>query len=442
MGAEKILLEGKDCLAISNQLGHADAIQYFVSKSSNLNIFRFIQAQDSNDNEVAYFNTRDAQWYAGRLVGEANFSFNNRDYKILIKPRFGPMQLFRMLEEIYNIRLTDSKSSIEKDIDYQVLIKRLIAFMWMSMLAKANKHGVPRNTVTRTHKGTTIKGRLHVRQSSIPYYTEKQLISHYREKQADQVVVRILNRAYDILNLEYGLGQIKQPTAARNAIEQLKASLSSEKYVSDHEYHTLKLKSIYSSYKPVIDLSWDIIKKREYGNKDSAKDGQSFFIDMAELWELYLRLIIKKQFAPKGWSITSPRSQIYKGKDFSRSIIPDIVLEKNNKSIVLDAKYKRMAFQNYDYDRADFFQIHTYIQYYQQATSVIAGGLLYPFSEKFVGNRIEANTSNSLFGSDSSVTKFIIDGIDFSEVNEETIKQQEMYFLRRVSSLTNKYDYE
>ena len=437
MAEEIIILDGKDCSIINNQSGHAEAIRYFISQRSKLNVFNFLPDKERDDNDIAYFNTKDAYWYAGRLVGEANFVYENRNYKILIKPRFGPIQLFRMIEEIYNIRLTDSKSSIENNLNYQVLIKKLIAFMWANMLAKANKHGIPRDSITRTYKGTTIKGRLHVRKSAVPYYTEKQIISQYREKQADQTVVRILNRAYDILNLEYGLGQVKQPAAARNAIEQLKASIVSDKYVTEQEYHSLNLKSIYNSYKPVIDLSWDIIKNREFGNKDSKKDGQSFFIDMAELWEIYLTTIIRRQVITKGWSVTSPKSQIYKNKDFSRSIIPDIVLEKNNKSIIFDAKYKRMAFRYYDYDRSDFFQIHTYTQYYEQDSDVIAGGLLYPFSEKFNNERIASNESSSLYGSDKSTTKFIIDGIDFSEVEEDTIKKEENNFLKRIESLIN-----
>ncbi len=435
MVRETIILNAKDCLSFDNQDNHANAFQYFISQSSKLNIFKFEQNTASNDIEIALFNSKDALWYAGRLVGEANFTFNEIDYKIRIEPRFGQVQLFRMLEEIYNIRLTDSKSVLDNHVDYQLLMKKLIAFMWLSMLAKANKHGLPRINVKKVHKGTTIKGRLNVRKSIIPYYTENQIISEYREKYPDQIVAKILYKAYEILRLDYSLAKIKQPGAAKNAIEQIKASLFSDGFVSENDYQSLKLKSIYASYKSIIDLSWDIIKKKEFGNKNSAKDGQSFFIDMAELWEIYLRSILKKRFISEGWMISSPQSKIYKGKDYSRLIIPDIVMQRGQDTIVFDAKYKRMTYQYFDYDRTDFFQIHTYINYYQQNNEVIAGGLLYPFSERFDEVRISSNQSSSLYNQGAGKTKFIVDGIDFSNVKEENIKQEESEFLNRISSL-------
>lgn len=442
MSDESIILNGKDCSKINNQKGHANALQYFISKSSDVNIFRFDPANNNEDIEIAYFNSRDAQWYAGRMVGESTFTFENKQYKLRIEPRFGHIQLFRMLEEIYNIRLTDSQSAIGKHVDYQVLIKRLIAFMWMSMLAKANKHGVPRNNVFRSHKGSIIRGRLHARKSMISYFTENQVVSEYREKEADQKVVKILNRAYEILMLEYGLAKIRQPIAAKNAIEQIKSSVKSYNFISERDFQSIRLKSIYSSYKSILDLSWDIIKKKDFGNHDSQKDGNSFFIDMAELWELYLRSIIKKRFVSEGWTISSPKSYIYSEKDFKRSIIPDIVLQKGNQVLVFDAKYKNMGFHYFDYDRADFFQIHTYIQYYQQKGKVIAGGLLYPLSAKFDEERMASNFSASLFDENGSSTKFIVDGIDLSNITSLTIKNAESQFLNRIALLTLNNDYE
>lgn len=435
MSRETIILNAKDCSLINDQNGHSNAIQYFISQSENLNIFRFENKVLTEETEIAYFNTRDALWYAGRMVGEANFNFKDVQYKIKFEPRFGQIQFFRMLEEIFNIRLINSKSKFEKQIDTQFLIKQLIAFMWLNMLAKANKHGLPRKNINRVHKGTTIKGRLNVRKSIRPYYTEKMIVSNFREKQFDQTVVKILHKAYKILTIEYGLAKVKQPSAAKNAIDQIKASILSDSYISEYEYKSLKLKPIYSSFKSVIDLSWDIIKNSEFGNRNSSEIGQSFFVDMAEIWEIYIRSIIKKKFMSSGWLIGSPKTQIYKNKDYSRSIIPDIVMQRGEDTLIFDAKYKRMNYQYYDYDRADFFQIHTYINYYQQSKNVLVGGLLYPFSLRFNESKINSNHSKTLFEENNGNTRFIVDGIDLSEVTEESIKQEEDKFLNRISSL-------
>src|SRR5690554_4791035 len=127
MNVSPILIKAKDCFPFENQEGNGEVIQYFISKQKELNIFQF-QNSSSDDLEIAYFNNKDAKWYAGRLVGEAQFWYKNNLYKILIEPRFGNLHLFRMLEEAFNIKLSYSKNAIKKRDNYQYLIKHLIAF--------------------------------------------------------------------------------------------------------------------------------------------------------------------------------------------------------------------------------------------------------------------------------------------------------------------------
>ena len=77
-----------------------------------------------------------------------------------------------------------------------------------------------------------------------------------------------------------------------------------------------------------------------------------------------------------------------------------------------------------DVDRSDLFQIHTYIQYFQQTQGrVLLGGLLYPLSVKIDDNNIATFHSNQLFGCDGKEQiPFIIDGIycgDMEETNNQ-----------------------
>lgn len=84
-----------------------------------------------------------------------------------------------------------------------------------------------------------------------------------------------------------------------------------------------------------------------------------------------------------------------------------------------------------DIDRSDFFQIHSYIQYYQP--KVIFGGLLYPFSSKI--NKLKAH-SKSLFGNEDNHHAFIVDGIFIQDhMNMEDIRKSENEFLQRIGEL-------
>ena len=55
---------------------------------------------------------------------------------------------------------------------------------------------------------------------------------------------------------------------------------------------------------------------------------------------------------------------------YARNIIPDIVMTKGDDVMVFDTKYKKMLMRGtkeniWDVDRNDFFQINTYMSYYQ-----------------------------------------------------------------------------
>ena len=423
---EYILLEANDCCAFKKQAKnehkdtiheHSNAIQFFISNAANWNVFHFATEVNKTESvEIAYFNYQDAKWYAGRLVGEATFNYENKKYKIRINPRFGSLHLFRMLEEVFNVRFSNSTTLLSKQDESQYLIKRLISFLWLNLLAKANKHGLPRHNIKKEHRGCNIRGRLNVRQSIKPLYIEKKLVSNYREKYLDDTVTQILKQAHSILLSKYDLGTFSISPNARDAITQLSSTGFPDKHINENDFRRLVYKDIYLSFKPVVDLSWDIIKRKSIGSEQSKKmkDSTSFFIDVAEIWELYLKSLLKKHLSKYGWNLINENLKTYEQKDFQRTLIPDIVFQCDKKIIVLDAKYKRMLFDYRDYDRADFFQIHTYINYYNQNTDVVVGGLLYPLSIQFNEQRQEKNISNTLFSADSTPTKFLVDGIDLS----------------------------
>jgi hypothetical protein len=86
-----------------------------------------------------------------------------------------------------------------------------------------------------------------------------------------------------------------------------------------------------------------------------------------------------------------------------------------------------------DLDRSDFFQIHTYISYYQNnGFNVIAGGLLYPMEEVYNESKC---LSQTLFGK-GNTTKFIVDGIELLKAKSmKSIKCREKRFINRIKAL-------
>jgi len=143
---------------------------------------------------------------------------------------------------------------------------------------------------------------------------------------------------------------------------------------------------------------------------------------MAEIWEVFLRSILRKKFSEFGWTVMSPAIVVYENTFWKRKIIPDIVMEKGNDVVVFDAKWKKMDggnsdVEHSDLDRSDFFQIHSYISYYKaQGKNVVLAGLLYPLGKDFPVDTVK--TQDNLWSVDSR-TKFIVDGIQFKDQEDE-----------------------
>ncbi len=149
---------------------------------------------------------------------------------------------------------------------------------------------------------------------------------------------------------------------------------------------------------------------------------------MAELFEIYTTKLLTRNFPDWTVHFPSPKIWLYEGRFFARHIIPDIVMERGDETMVFDTKYKRMNYVGSDnrsmgdLDWTDFFQIHTYIGYYKSINKqVITGGLLYPLSQKFDENKCY---SDRVFEDNSA--KFIVDGIEVLEDLADTAKNESL----------------
>ena len=350
------------------------------------------------------------QWWVNRFVGEVSFDFEGVHYKVIVEPRFGEVYLFKLLETIFNFQFAKSTHEIRNKQKNENYIKQIIAKIWVFQLGLANKYGLPRKSIKSNHYGPQIKGKLDIRGSINIIYSKRQIKSQFYQKSLDQKSASILYRAYNILNQDYGLPiPSKLPKSVQGIIQQLDSESVLISKSIDTNYSTQKLSSVYNSFKSVLELSLDIIKKRNKENKysDFQKEGYSFFLDMAEIWELYLFNLLKREFSKDGWRISSPVLEAYPNKFFRTKLIPDIVLIKDKEAMVLDAKYKFMRGQKFDIDRTDFFQIHTYMSYFEKDHNVKVSGLLFPYSYSLT---LQEKGSDSIINKHS---KFLIEGINF-----------------------------
>lgn len=430
MAKEKII-SAKDCnfFNYSSTKKDLEPLESFIKSFSRDKVFSFSNRTRDNvvDYEAAPFATwekdkekNEWNWRAGRWVGENN----DTNTKIIVEPRFGYITLFIMLEEIFSINILKDHKNLSHSNSINFIFRQIIPFIWEQQLANANRYGLPRKNNKNFYEGSKIKGNIDIRKSIIPFFKENKIVSFCYEKQIDSTIALIIQKAYQILSKNR---KLKLSDNSQNVINAIKMAHIQNKRVSEAEYQSIQYKSIYQAYKNVVDFSWQIIKNHNFSSQyNESTNGFSCWIDMAEIWELTLLNILKKEFPD--WHIESPKNKVYKGTFFERYTIPDIVMTRGNDVAIFDAKWKRMSFKKNDVDREDFFQIHTYISYYRTlGKNVIIAGLLYPLEEKY----IKSDYSTSLFGLANNKIQFMINGIVLPKIEEDSkipeIIQEEFY---------------
>lgn len=444
----------KDNIISSNQNSENRVLTLFVDSIIPVSIFNDNSLKDDVESKLAYspfenqpliFRNNSSietvrAWQAGRYVGSARIG----DTIIEITPRFGEEWLKYVLNDIFNFKLTKSEDANNTG-EQNPLLLRILWHIWVRKFAEADQYGLPRSTVKRIHQGIQTRGHLNIRKSIFPFFTKRQVVSEYREKEIDDAICEIVYKSYGIL-MNRNIKNSNVPFQIQDTLNSLHTHYKGKAIsVTEQDYQDVSYKSIYLSWKPLVDFSWQIIKQDSLFKKTNKQKGENFsiFFDMAEIWEAFLRKKLGEGFADDGWRVLSVEEckyKIYQGKFFERLIMPDIILTRTNDKgeneyMVFDAKYKRMRINSknhgYDVDRTDLFQIHTYIQFVEHHLGhVVIGGLLYPLTRKVQdeeGNEVVFNIdtdkfhSAHLYGKESGMysnTPFIIDGVFCSESDD------------------------
>lgn len=394
-----------------------------------------------NEDDLIFSIIKDGDDYkiqTGNYVGKLNYN----GVEIEINSRFSNIFLERMLNFANDIFLDDvsiAGKEEKKDVD---ISKYIIYYLFVQTLEKAFLLGFPKRYKNVNYHESEVKGNIDINRfinNDIPF--KGKISTTNREQKEVQEIIDVLYRAIIIIE--------KTNKSFLNNIKNIKTYLKqnrSKQYVSNQVINkALKSKAlnnpIFSPYKKILKYAKYIINDENIENKENGNIGNyGFIINIAELFEIYVRKLLQKEFPD--WSVESPKIELYEEMFFTRKIIPDIVIQKEKDVIVLDTKYKKMEMDGRnqynagDVDRNDFFQINTYMSYYQNNNcNVKIGGLIYPmgdfdkskcYSEKWFGNL------NS---------KFIIDGVLLKDIEPtgdikfENIAKREKEFIERLNSL-------
>ena len=379
--------------------------------------------------------------------------------------RFGNILLDRMVAKVndFEMKSLELESIATKNKSQNDnLVMRMLYMHFILKLEKLSILGLPKSYVRVEHH-QKFKGQIDINRyikKDVPF--QGKISSKSYEQEYVQEIVDVLYTALNEVEKSFKESVTKRVFQTRNLLmHYANRQFVNEEIITKALNHKVLQNSLYSEFKVTLEIASFIIHHTFNIKYKNNKLLTGLVFDVSLLWENYLYKLLKENFENDGWNVIhEDELNVYKNNFYARRMLPDIVMKKDNKVIVFDAKSKSMTFEKGlgngergDLDRNDFFQVNTYMTYYnkQKNLEVIAGGLLYPIGREFncrFNNEICKENyekwkahSDNWFGDET--TKFIVDGIDLSFMTDKNdskkkkddILKSEKAFIIRIKRL-------
>lgn len=332
-----------------------------------------------SEKKSGYKVVNECQFYSSHYIGR----YSHEGYAIIINPRFGNTFNY-LVSYASNIYIPYGESEIS--FNSQNNSYWLIALLWKAMLNRALTTGqIPKEYITVTKNQKNYHGRLtiakHIRANLCD---ATRFYCSYKKLSMDNTINRVIRSIYIILKSK-GLSSL---VAEFEAYDKYLCSMGVGAEVVDvHEIDDIRYTRLSAPYKPVMELSRTILAnhKAESSNDKSVNSDVSYFIDIAELWEMYLLKLLQNNL-PSDYYVYSPNTgfgdSLLEGG--MREIRPDIIIEKNGRVLmIIDAKYKDYTQFGksalFGVNREDLYQMTTYLHHYGKEDQSIIGLFTSPF---------------------------------------------------------------
>ncbi|MBP1840523.1 5-methylcytosine restriction system specificity protein McrC [Formosa algae] len=359
----------------------------------------------------------------------------HKGYQFNINTRYGDAFLRRMLNFVNDIFVDDVDVNATKNNKKNNFLF-ILAYLFIQSLEKAAVLGLPQEYQTFTQTSNKVRGKIDLNsylKNHMPFKGE--ITTTFREQTYIKEIIDVLYLALLKLEKSFGKEIHKRLMGVQTLLKQnYSGTYATQETIRKAKQHRVLNNPSFFSFKKVLEYAEIILLDQSMDPSTNIKNKTAgYLFDISQLFEIYLEKLLAHNF--NDWEVTSQTElQLYQGLFYGRKMFPDLVMKHkySNKIIVFDAKFKNMRLEGRDLDRSDFYQIHTYIQYYEP--NVLFGGLIYPCSEPLMTQNAH---SPNLFGHNSS-THFIVDGIYVNEsMSMEDILENELDFVSRIEVLIN-----
>ena len=337
-------------------------------------------------------------------------SYNNTQIKISSRFAFNDNEdyfLHYMLMKVLSINIVNLEHSKDYDDSFDFLI-----YMFISFFKRALRQGLFKQYKLIKHNDSNVKGTIDINRyikNNIPF--NGKISYNTREYSYDNNITQLIRHTIEYINNKNRY-ILSYDSEIKNYVQQIFYSTSSYDRNKRESIINKNLKKLtrpyYYEYEPLRKICIQILKheKLKYGRNDNTVYGLLF--DGAWLFEEYLSTFLAKENfihaenrnSSKGINLINNGWRVY----------PDFYKLSDENNIVLDAKYKKLNYDNNEsIDRNDKHQIVSYAY----TLNAKKAGFIYPLEEVNYKNEnkiIKIGALNNIYNSyaDCAIYKYAL----------------------------------
>ena len=279
--------------------------------------------------------------------------------------------MLRSLKDFPSKVFNDASLRVDKMKLYEIFIN-----MYLQEVRQLVKRGIKSAYVEKEENLNYFKGKLLVNQQL------KKNIAH-KERFFVSYEEFLPNRSENRLIKSTLLKMQKLTTSAENgkeicqlltAFERVDPSTNYEK-----DFSKVVINRNTKDYEQIILWSKVFLMNKSFTTFSGKTTSRALLFPMESVYESYVAQKLRRIFIPDGWDVSTQDKEHYLFMEPRRqfTLRPDIVMEKDGRTIILDTKWKNLIDNpraNYGISQADMYQMYAYSKKYE--TSEI--WLLYP----------------------------------------------------------------
>lgn len=285
------------------------------------------------------------------------------------------LKMLRSMKNFPSKVFNDASLKVDCMNLYEIFIN-----MYLQEVRQLVKHGIRSSYVQQEDNLKYYKGKLLVGRHVRANFAHKERFyvafeEFHPNRPENRLVKATLEKLQKLTTSAENSKEIRQLLTAFEMVD------ASKNY--DKDFSKVVLNRNTKDYEMLIPWSRVVLQNKSFTTFSGATTSKALLFPMESVYESYVAQQMKKVFVPDGWDVSSQDKGHYLFVEPKNqfALRPDIVLERDGRTIIMDTKWKRLIDserKNYGISQADMYQMYAYSKKYE--TPEI--WLLYPVNDE------------------------------------------------------------